>query len=252
MAKCNKIRADELLVNSGLVESKNKAQALIMAGRVTTDKGREIKKAGEMVPIECQLLVKEGSLFVSRGGFKLQGALQDLKVDPQDLICLDLGASTGGFTDCLLKNGAAHVTAVDVGKGLIDQSLRICPKVTLLENQNARYLGKLDLIFDLKGPFDLAVMDLSFISLSLILPVCAPLIKDRGKMIAMVKPQFEVGKGKTKRGVVKDPALIEEAALKISAIAPILNPPFKVTGKAPSKLAGPKGNREIFVLMERL
>jgi 23S rRNA (cytidine1920-2'-O)/16S rRNA (cytidine1409-2'-O)-methyltransferase len=251
MAKA-KTRADELLFSQGLAPSRSNAQALIMAGRVAAQDGRPVSKAGELLPFGTVLVVKEGARFVSRGGEKLQGALEDLKIDPSGMNCLDLGSSTGGFTDCLLKNGAKRVTAVDVGKGIMHQSLRDDPRVLLLEEKNARHLDGMDTEKDLSGPFDLAVMDLSFISLSLILPAAAPLLKEKGLMLAMVKPQFEAGKGKAgKRGVVKDPAQIREAINKISSLAPALKPPFQKKGEAYSRLLGAKGNQEVFVLMER-
>ncbi|MDR2405333.1 MAG: TlyA family RNA methyltransferase [Deltaproteobacteria bacterium] len=247
-----KIRADELLVKLGLAPTRSQAQALIMAGRVLKAQDQPVKKAGELLLEDSQLCLTKGKTYVSRGGEKLKGALEDLEIDVSGLICLDLGASTGGFTDCLLKSGAQSVTAVDVGKGLIHHSLKEDPRVTLIEGVNARNLGDLDMERDLHGPFDLATLDLSFISLSLILPVTAEVMGPSSKILAMVKPQFEVGKGEVgKGGVVRDEKLIVSATEKIKALAPTLRPPFIASGSAPSRLKGPMGNQEIFVLMER-
>ena len=246
-----KIRADELLVSMGLASTRSQAQALILAGRVLRGEDTPVRKAGDMLPEGTILALSPGRVHVSRGGEKLSGALDDLGVIPEGLICLDLGASTGGFTDCLLKRGAARVTAVDVGKGLLHHSLRTDQRVTLIEGFNARRLNELTQE-RLGGPFDLAVLDLSFISLELVLPVTAPFMGEGSRLLPMVKPQFEVGKGDVRKGgVVRDPALIKGAEDKIRALAPGLSPPFKVTGSAPSRLKGPTGNQEIFVLMER-
>jgi 23S rRNA (cytidine1920-2'-O)/16S rRNA (cytidine1409-2'-O)-methyltransferase len=251
MAK--KIRADELLLALGLAPTRSQAQSLIMAGRIFKSLDNPVKKAGELLPEGSVLFVSKGKTYVSRGGEKLKGALDDLEIDPSGLNCLDLGASTGGFTDCLLKSGAKSVTAVDVGRGLIHQSLVHDPRVTILEGVNARFLMDLDMEKDLKGPFDLATLDLSFISLELILPVTAPIMSENSKILAMVKPQFEVGrKDVGKGGVVRDQGLIDGAAEKIKTLAQKLNPPFVHTKSTPSRLKGPKGNQEIFVLMERV
>ncbi|MDR2353046.1 MAG: hypothetical protein LBF22_07755, partial [Deltaproteobacteria bacterium] len=153
MAK-NKKRADDLVVALGLSPSRSRAQALILGGRVLYPSGQKVLKAGDLIPEDTLLELSVGPLYVSRGGDKLSGALEDLRVDPLGLNCLDLGASTGGFTDCLLKHGALRVTAVDVGKNLLDQSLRGDSRVKLLEKQNARNLLALDLEKDLLGPFD--------------------------------------------------------------------------------------------------
>ncbi|MDL2226672.1 TlyA family RNA methyltransferase, partial [Deltaproteobacteria bacterium OttesenSCG-928-M10] len=179
----------------------------------------------------------------------LEGALADLQVDPAGLAALDIGASTGGFTDCLLQSGAASVTAVDVGRNLIDESLRRDRRVTVVEGVNARALAG-----HLPGAaFDLAVIDVSFISLALILPQAARLVKPEGRILAMVKPQFEVGREKVgKKGVVRDPAAIVEAVNKISALGSELTPAFAELGRAPSRLLGPEGNQEIFILFQSI
>jgi 23S rRNA (cytidine1920-2'-O)/16S rRNA (cytidine1409-2'-O)-methyltransferase len=247
-----KIRADELLVARGLAPARSAAQSLIMAGRVLKGPDTPVKKAGEMLPQDAALTITPGRLYVSRGGVKLEGALKAMDISPAGMNCLDLGSSTGGFTDCLLKHGAKSVTAVDTGRGLMHQSLRGDPRLTLIEGFNARYLGGLDLEGGLKGPFDLAVMDLSFISLELILPQAAPFMAERGLLLPMVKPQFEVGRRDVgKGGVVRDPRLIAGAAEKIKAAALSLTPPWRTLMTAPSVLKGPKGNQEIFVLLAR-
>jgi 23S rRNA (cytidine1920-2'-O)/16S rRNA (cytidine1409-2'-O)-methyltransferase len=252
MAK-SKQRADELLFEQGLASSRSEAEAVIMTGRVSTSDGRSVKKAGELLEKGTILTVREGKRYVSRGGDKLAGALEDLNLDPKGMNCLDLGASTGGFTDCLLQRGALGVTAVDVGKGLIRESLRKDPRVRVVEETNARHINLRGVKEKLMGPFDLVVLDLSFISLSLIIPLIPPLLKEeRGFILAMVKPQFEAGREKVgKRGVVKNPEHIREAVDKIALLAPGLAPPFVTRGTAPSRLLGPKGNQEVFVLMER-
>lgn len=242
--KISKKRADELILLAGLVPSRSQAQALIMAGEVTAG-DRLVKKSGEMWAQDTIFTVTARRKFVSRGGHKLEGALEDLSVDPEGLTVLDVGASTGGFTDCLLQHGAARVTAVDVGRNLIDYKLRSDERVTAIEGVNARHLGE-----TLTDPiFDLAVMDVSFISLELILPQVAKLMKENGQMLAMVKPQFEVGREKVgKKGVVRDPEAIAGAVDKISGLGPSLNPPFQEKGRSWSRLPGPEGNREVFVL----
>ena len=220
-----------------------------MAGEVFAG-DRSVKKAGEFWSEDTVLTLTPRRRFVSRGGYKLEGALADLKVDPTGLDALDIGASTGGFTDCLLVSGATRVTAVDVGRNLLDLRLRDDPRVTVIDGVNARELAA-----HLPGSpeFDLAVIDVSFISLALILPQAARLIKPGGRILAMVKPQFEVGREKVgKKGVVRNPADIAEAVDKVSALAPALAPPFQEAGRAYSRLTGPQGNQEVFVLFEPL
>lgn len=237
-----KVRADNLLVDKGLAETRSQARALIMAGQVLCN-GQRVDKAGQLLSPECDLARKDQAGYVSRGGYKLEGALVDLDFDVQGLRVLDVGASTGGFTDCLLKKGASEIVAVDVGYGIFHWSLRQDPRVTLLERTNARSLTA-----DQTGePFDLAVIDVSFISLTLILPPVSKLIKPGGYILAMVKPQFEVGKEKVGRGgVVRDPALQAEAVEKIVNAADKLG--LAPAGSAASKLKGPKGNQEHFLL----
>jgi len=237
-------RADELLAAGGLAPSRNKAQALIMAGEVFAA-GRAVVKAGEMWPAETVFTITPRRRFVSRGGVKLEGALADFGLDADGLNVLDVGASTGGFTDCLLQHGAARVTAVDVGRDLMDSRLAAEARVTVVEGLNARYLAD----SGLGREFDLAVLDVSFISLALVLPPTAGLVRRSGRILALVKPQFEVGRDRVgKKGVVRDQADIDAAVAKIKALGPALSPPRPVLGEAPSRLPGPRGNREVFVL----
>lgn len=241
----HKERADNLLVEQGLAESRSQARALIMSGVVLAD-GQRVDKAGQMLNGECVLTLKDDDGgFVSRGGKKLAGALEDLGVRADGLRALDVGASTGGFTDCLLRAGASEVVAVDVGYGQLHWRLRQDPRVTVLERTNARYLTP-DQVGDL---FDLAVIDVSFISLNLIIPAVRTLMRPHGRILAMVKPQFEVGPEKVGRGgVVRDPAV--QAAAVESVASSARNSGLDVLGTAPARIKGPKGNQEYFLLLK--
>ncbi len=224
-----------------LADSRAKAQALILAGRVLVN-GVPVTKAGALVPRDAVITLKETAPFVSRGGEKLAPALDHFGVDVQGLICLDAGASTGGFTDVLLKRGAARVYAVDVGYGQLDQKLRNDPRVVVLERTNLRLLSK----EAVPEPIDLATLDLSFISLTLVLPKVLEFLRPGGAMLALVKPQFEVGKGQVgKGGVVRDPALRQQAVAKVAQAARDLG--CAVSPAFPSPLPGPKGNKEYFL-----
>jgi len=234
-------RLDERVVRDGLAPSRTAAQALIIAGRVLVDDER-IDKSGTRIPMDRKVRLKGGPRpFVSRGGEKLSSALADLALDPKDLVCLDVGASTGGFTDCLLKSGAARVVAIDVGHGQIHSSLRLDPRVEVRERINARNLQPAD--FD--DDFGLVVVDVSFISLELVMPAihaCTP----NAQWLLLVKPQFEVGREQVgKGGVVRDDGLREGAADAVVAAAVRLG--RSEIGRVESRVAGPKGNREIFV-----
>ncbi|MBI2067007.1 MAG: TlyA family RNA methyltransferase [Deltaproteobacteria bacterium] len=235
-----RIRADQLLVQKGLVSSREKAQRLILAGGVLSP-GGVVKKPGALFPEEVVFTIKEKEPFVSRGGSKLAPALDEFDIQVQGKVCLDVGASTGGFTDCLLQRGACRVYAVDVGHGQLDIRLREDPRVVVMEKTNARYLKNLPELIDL------AVIDVSFISLTKILPVVVPLLVQKGELIVLVKPQFELSAPEVKKGVVREDVLRKKAVLKIRQTAERMN--LGVSGESESKLAGPKGNREVFLLL---
>jgi len=241
-----KERLDKLLIKRGLVNSRKRAQALIMAGKVLVD-GKRIEKAGTFVSCEGNLLLREkDSPYVSRGGLKLEKALEVFKVEVKGKTCLDVGASTGGFTDCLIKKGAKKVYAIDVGYGQLAWSLKQDPRVVSLERRNIRYLSP----EDIGELVDLAVVDTSFISLKMVLPKVKKLIKEDGGIIALIKPQFEVGKGKVgKGGVVKDEKDHMMVVEDISRFAS--NSGLKDLGVTESPLRGPKGNKEFFIHLKK-
>ncbi len=234
-------RLDERVAEAGLAESRSQARSLILAGRVLVD-DVPVDKAGTRVRDDAVLRIKGAAKrYVSRGGDKLAGALADLGVDPSGMACLDVGASTGGFTDCLLQSGARCVAAVDVGYGQLAEKLRQDARVTVLERTNARHLDAAQL----PAPIDLVVADVSFISLRLLLPrLCE--VAPRAVWLLMVKPQFEVRAGKVgKGGGVREPALRAEAADSVAAWAAEFG--YSERGRANSRLPGPKGNLEIFL-----
>jgi len=237
----SKIRLDELVVERSLAESRTRAQALILAGRVLVD-DVPIEKPGTRVCADASLRLRGATpVFVSRGGEKLAGALVDLDLDPRGLDCLDVGAATGGFTDCLLQHGARRVVAVDVGYGQLHAKLRQDARVTVLERTHARDLTR----ESLGGPVHLVTVDASFISLRLLLPPLRALAPE-AEFLVLVKPQFEVGKGQVgKGGVVRDNAQRAETVAAVRACAEGLG--LESLGEAESRLAGPKGNREVFV-----
>ena len=238
-----KKRADILAVERSLAESRQKAQALILAGQLYSGE-RRIEKPGQLVPGDLPLEVRGPKCpFVSRGGLKLDGAIEDLGLDVGGLGCLDVGASTGGFTDCLLKRGASRVVALDVGHGQLDGRLKSDPRVTAIEGFNARYLEPESLPF----PPSLVVVDASFISLKLLLPAIARSAPE-ARLLAMVKPQFEVGKGRVGRGgVVRNEQDQIAAVEEVAAAARLME--YTVEGVAKSRLKGPKGNQEYFILL---
>jgi 23S rRNA (cytidine1920-2'-O)/16S rRNA (cytidine1409-2'-O)-methyltransferase len=240
-----RVRLDRLMVDRGLAPSRERAQALILAGRVLVD-GRPAGKAGTMLPADAPVVVSSPDHpFVGRGGVKLEGALESLGVDPAGRVALDVGASTGGFTDCLLRRGARRVYALDVGAGQLDWSLRQDPRVVTMERVNARYLNA----GDLPEAIDLAVADVSFISLRLVLPALRPLLAPGGRIVALVKPQFEVGRDDVGRGgIVRDPALHRRAVLSVAQAA--IAAGFALRGGCPSPLPGAEGNVEFFLLLD--
>lgn len=243
-----KLRLDQLLVDRGLAESRTRAQALILAGVVDVN-GARVDKAGTQVSSEAEVAVRGGeNKYVSRGGLKLEGALDTFGVDPNGMRCLDLGASTGGFTDCLLQRGAREVVAVDVGYGQLAHKLRVDPRVVVLERTNGRTMTP----GTIGGLVDLAVVDASFIGLGLLLPAIAATTREGGELVGLIKPQFEVGKDEATRtrGVVKDEDVRSRAIEHV--LQEVRDNGFEVLGSCDAKVAGPKGNLEAFVHARRL
>jgi 23S rRNA (cytidine1920-2'-O)/16S rRNA (cytidine1409-2'-O)-methyltransferase len=240
-----------LLVTRGLFPSREKARAALLAGEVKVQ-GQPVTKAGTLVARDVAIEVAAPARYVSRGGDKLAGAIADLSVDVSGRVALDAGASTGGFTDCLLKHGARHVVAVDVGYGQLAWSLRTDPRVTVLERCNLRYLTPAQLREALPpgvGEPDFATLDLSFIGLAKVLPTVRSLLQSGGQVLALVKPQFEVGRGQVgKRGVVRQPELHCKALTDVATAA--MQEGFVVLGLTYSPLRGPEGNLEYFILLE--
>jgi 23S rRNA (cytidine1920-2'-O)/16S rRNA (cytidine1409-2'-O)-methyltransferase len=240
-----KIRLDLLLVQKGLAESREKARAMIMAGLVEVDQ-TTADKPGRLISPLSTLSIKKTLPYVSRGGLKLEAALDQFSVDVKDRVLLDVGASTGGFTDCLLQRWAKRVIAVDVGYGQFHWKLRQDPRVVLLEKTNIRNLSHGMVKEDPDG----AVIDVSFISLKLVLPAVSALLKPKAFVIALVKPQFEVGKGQVgKGGVVRDPSLHQEVLERLCAF--FSETGWEVQGQIPSPVLGPKGNKEFLVYLTR-
>jgi len=244
--RLGKIRLDQLLVKKGLVESREKAKAVIMAGLVQVN-GTKVDKAGRFIPVSASVILNERSLpYVSRGGLKLEAALKHFSLNVEDKVFLDVGASTGGFTDCLLQHRARKVIAIDVGYGQLDWKLRQDPRVEVLEKTNIRHLKPEDINTPIHG----AVIDVSFISLKLVVPPVSKLIKKHAFIIALIKPQFEVGKGHVgKGGVVRDPNLHQEVIERLSSFFETQG--WTVLGHIPSPLLGPKGNREFLICVTR-
>lgn len=237
-------RIDKLLVARGLFDSRARAQAAIAAGGVSVA-GRVVDKPSEMVDADAQVTAEDVHPYVSRGGLKLAAALDAFGIDPEGLVALDLGASTGGFTDVLLRRGARKVYAVDVGHDQFHPRLRARPEVRLLEGTDARSLGPALI----PEPVDLVVADVSFISLALVLPPALPLAGPRAQLAVLVKPQFEAGPGHVKKGIVRDPAVHEEVCARIQCL--IEDQGWRVMGLVPSPIAGGEGNREFLLGAER-
>ena len=235
----HKERLDVVLTEKGLCESRSKAQALIMSGLVFVN-GQKCDKAGTPVEAEAQIEVKGSACpYVSRGGLKLEKALRDFGIDPTGYVCSDSGASTGGFTDCLLQKGAKKVFAIDVGYGQLAWSIRTDDRVVCMERTNIRYVTP----EDLGEPLDLSVVDVSFISLSLVLPAIQKLLAPTGQVVCLIKPQFEAGKDKVgKKGVVRDPAVHEEVLENFLRLAEELH--FTLRNLTFSPVKGPEGNIE--------
>lgn len=238
-------RIDKLLVELGFADSRTKAQALVMAGVVLVNEKR-VEKPSEAFAADAKIRLKgqtAESKYVGRGGLKLEKALQKFHICPNEYVCLDVGASTGGFTDCLLQHGAKKVVAVDVGTNQMVWKLRSDERVEVRENVNARYLKP----EDFAEKFDLIVMDVSFISVTKILPALVPLLKDAGQIIILVKPQFEVGKGEVEKGgIVKDAEKHQRVVTEVNAFAEACG--LKVYGVIDSPILGADGNKEFLAL----
>jgi 23S rRNA (cytidine1920-2'-O)/16S rRNA (cytidine1409-2'-O)-methyltransferase len=235
-------RIDKLLVERGLAESRTKAQAMVMAGVVLVNEQRVEKPSDQFVP-DAEIRIKHAddptSRYVGRGGLKLEAALREFQIEVRGLVCLDVGASTGGFTDCLLQNGAAKVFAIDVGHNQIDWRLRNDPRVEVREGVNARYLTP----SDFPTSFDLVVIDVSFISLKMILPSVVSLLRPHASMVVLIKPQFEVGRGEVgKGGIVRDEQKRLQVVAEVNQFAETQE--LRVQGLVESPIHGAEGNIE--------
>ncbi|MEW6377525.1 MAG: TlyA family RNA methyltransferase [Thermodesulfobacteriota bacterium] len=241
-----KERIDKLLMERGIVQSRERARALIMTGKVMVG-GRIIDKPGTQIEVEATLQIQgEDQPYVSRGGIKLEGALDEFGVDPRGMVVMDVGASTGGFTDCVLQRGARKVYAIDVGYGQLAWKLQRDPRVVNLERRNIRYLKR----EEVQEGVDLILIDTSFISIEKFLSHLLGFLKKGGVLISLIKPQFEVGKGEVgKGGVVREVTLHQKVIEKISKFSQELG--LKVLQVTESPLLGPKGNKEFFIYLKR-
>ena len=252
MANAAKVRIDVLLVERGLVPSRERARALILAGRILVSE-QKIDKPGSTVPLDAPVrMLGEDMRYVSRGGLKLEAALAHWKIEVEGRACLDVGASTGGFTDCLLQHGAAHVTAVDTGFGQIAMKLRIDPRVRLVERTNARFLAPTALEEGRNGPaLTLLVMDVSFISATLLLGPVLAAAPGLAEAVLLVKPQFEAGREHVgKGGIVRDPEAHQLAVDKVANCVRSLG--WEVVETLPSPITGMEGNREFLLYARRV
>jgi 23S rRNA (cytidine1920-2'-O)/16S rRNA (cytidine1409-2'-O)-methyltransferase len=242
-----KERLDKLLTDLGLVESRTKAQAVILSGTVYVN-GQKADKPGHLIHPELPIEIKGNNLpYVSRGGLKLVSALEKFNISPMGWVCVDIGASTGGFTDCLLQHSAKKVYAIDVGYGQLDMKLRKDSRVIMMEKMNARYLNQ----SNIPEQMDLATIDVSFISLKHILPAAKELLKNTGQLLALIKPQFEAGRKEiAKGGVVKDPKVREKCVQEIIEFAG--NSGFQIKDTMESPVHGPAGNIEYFLWAEKV
>lgn len=241
------IRLDQALVERGLCDSREKAKRFVLAGQVRVN-GHPAKKPSDNIKPADEILLDAADKFVSRGGHKLEHALEHFRLDVKNLVAIDLGASTGGFTDCLLQRGAEKVFAVDVGQGQLAWKLRQDPRVVVMEKTNARFIKPE--IFP--QPFDLVVADCSFISLKKILPAAVPLLKPGGKIVALIKPQFEAGKAEVDkgRGVITDPAIHQQVLKDLQEFV-AAQAGLCWRGVVESPLLGPAGNKEFLTLIEK-
>jgi 23S rRNA (cytidine1920-2'-O)/16S rRNA (cytidine1409-2'-O)-methyltransferase len=248
MSRMKRERIDKLLVDLGLAESRTKAQALVMAGAVLVDDQR-VSKPSEAFNPNSKVRIRTGAQprYAGRGGLKLEAALREFQIEVNGSVCLDVGASTGGFTDCLLQHGAARVTAIDVGHNQMDWKLRADPRVELREGINARYL----VTADFNDRFDLITIDVSFISATRILAGVTPLLSEGGRIITLIKPQFEVGKGEVgKGGIVKDPVQHQRVIAEVNGAAEALG--LEVVGVIESPIRGAEGNVEFLALYRKM
>lgn len=240
-----KIRLDHEIYRRGLTNSREKAKALVIAGQVSVN-GIKIDKPGTNINEDVEILIENSPRYVSRGGYKLEKALEDFKINLIGKIVLDIGASTGGYTDCALQNGAEHIYALDVGYGQLDWKLRNNPQVTNIERMNIRNFT----INDLGEKVDIITIDVSFISTKLVFPVASELIKDDGIIISLIKPQFEAGRSQVgKKGVVKDDKVHLEVLL--NSIENARNSGLNCTDITFSPIKGPKGNIEYFLCLTK-
>jgi len=243
-----KERIDKLLIENNFAESEVKARALIMSGVILVDEKR-VEKPSEIFSRDVKIRIKgnsEENKYVGRGGLKLEKALQEFHIQPNEYVCLDVGSSTGGFTDCLLQNGAKRVVAIDAGTNQIDWKLRNDSRVETRENTNARYLKP----ENFEETFDLIVMDVSFISVTKIFAVLLPLLKDDGKIITLIKPQFEIGKGKVEKGgIVRQKEKHEEVVAKVNQFAERIG--LRILDVIDSPILGAQGNKEFLVLYDK-
>ncbi|HKX83040.1 MAG TPA: TlyA family RNA methyltransferase [Pyrinomonadaceae bacterium] len=241
-------RIDKLLVERGFADSRTKAQAMVMAGLVLVDEKR-VEKSSEAFHPNSNIRIKgetAESRYVGRGGLKLERAIEEFGIDPTGYVCLDIGSSTGGFTDCLLQHGAAKVIGVDSGTNQLAWKLRSDPRVQVRENTNARLLSR----EDFETAFDLVVMDVSFISVTKILPAIVPLLGESGRLVVLVKPQFEVGKGEVgKGGIVREPEKHERVIWEVNEAA--VGVGLRPVRVIDSPILGAEGNKEFLVLYER-
>lgn len=242
-----RVRLDTLIYNKGMASSREKARGIILAGEVQVN-GKRIDKPGTSVAEEADIVMQSSRpRYVSRGGLKLEKAIEDFQIDFNGQTVLDVGASTGGYTDCALKNGAVKVFALDVGYGQLDWSLRNDPRVVNIERKNIRHFS----LEELGEQVDIITMDVSFISTTLVFPVIKNLLKDNGKIISLIKPQFEAGKDKVgKKGVVRDPAVHREVIL--NCIKSSRQEALYCTGVSFSPICGPQGNIEYFICLRKV
>src|SRR3990167_747948 len=240
-----KRRLDNLLLERGIVQSRERAKGLILSGDVRVN-GNPVNKVGTLIDENAEIEITKDIPYVSRGGLKLEKAIKEFNINVKDKAAIDVGASTGGFTDCLIQYGAKKVYAVDVGYGQLAWKLRNDPRVVIIERKNVRYIKP----SDIGEPVDIATIDVSFISLKLVLPVVKKLLKENGEIIALIKPQFEVGKGEVgKGGIVKDEEKHKKVISEIKSFA--IDSGFKVLNVTESPIAGQKGNVEFLIYLQK-